>query len=394
MKICKLLSIVSLLFFSLLQPLNVIACGGFETFTPAKQVSHSSDETKVFVKVINGKEIYVVKPDFTGDAKKFGAVLPFPAKPVIKEAPELFFDELERIFNPPTRIVFGAAPPATGGGDGVQVIDKKDVGVFETTTLTASSASDLITWLRDNNYTYSEKDLGNFDYYVQKGGYYFVALKIKLSTFNGSLKPIAFLFDSIVPVVSMRISARDMKPMKYTLYTAGTEMTFVPGTIVSGSKKVTKGDVNGVTGFSGYLEEGDWLTQAEITMNPAIIKEDLVLSEALQPQTVTNKTIIFNSDSVPKESGIVLGTSTTNKKTIAVAKVTPTLTPRPITKAPTPVIYQDEDTDHIDMVEAVKPTAVPDPHRYLGFIFLFIIIAGLAIEVGVGVLLYKLFRRK
>jgi hypothetical protein len=384
MKICKLLSIISLLFFILLQPLTIYACGGFETFTPVKQTSHSSDETKVFVKVINGKEIYVVQPDFTGDAKQFGAVLPFPAKPIIKEAPEAFFEELALIFNPPSRMVFGAAPPTSGGGDSVQVVEKKDVGDFETTTLTATSASDLIAWLKNNNYTYSEKDLGNFDYYVQKGGYYFVALKIKLSTFNGSLRPIAFMFDSDVPVVAMRISASDMKPMKYTLYTAGDEMTFVPGTLILGSKKVVKSDVNGVSEFSGYLEEGNWLTQAEVTMNPGTILEDLVLSEATNPEPVSGKVVILNAQSVPKDAGIVLGTSTAVKKTIAVVKVSPTVTVAP-TSTPTPVMEHNEDT---------TPTKAPAPHKYLGTIFLIIVVGGLAIEVAVGYILYKLLRRK
>lgn len=387
MKINKLLPGVLLLIFIISQPFTVFACGGFETFTPAKQASHSTDDTQVFVKLENGRELYVVKPDFTGDAKQFGAVLPFPAKPQIKEAPEEFFNELERVMNPPSRIVFGAAPPGGASTSGVQVVETKDVGDFETTTLTATSASELIEWLKANSYSYSEKDMANFEYYVQKGGYYFVALKIKLEAFNGLLRPIAFSFDSDVPVVAMRISASDMKPMKYILYTAGKEMTFVPGTPISGSKKLTKTDISGVKEFTGYLEEGDWLTQAVVTMNPGAIKEDLVISEAVQPEAVSGKTIILNPESVPKESGIVLGTSTTSKKTIAVVKVTPTVTPLPPTETPTPVPEMEHDS-------SITPTNAPEPHKNLGLIFGIIVFGGLAIEVAVGIVLYKLLRRK
>jgi hypothetical protein len=265
--------------------------------------------------------------------------------------------------------VFGALEGSLkSGARGVQVIEKKDVGDFETTTLTATSSEELVKWLKDHQYNYSEKDQENFDYYVQKKNSYFVALKIKMDSFNGSLKPIGFVFDTNVPVIAMKISASDMKAMKYTLYTAGESMFFVPGTPLYNSKKVLKKDIDANPGIKNYIAANDWVTQAIVTMDPSRIQEDLIITEAVEPEPVAGKTIILNPGMIPSAAGIVLGVSTTNKKNISVMKNAPTLTPMPPTSTPTPATVTEKTQQQIIS------------HRYTSVVFWVIIIVGLIAE--------------
>jgi hypothetical protein len=383
MKTIRLLFVFSALSVMLLLPVSIYACGGFETFNRQKQSTHSTDNTNVFVSFKNEKETFIIQPDFEGNAKDFAAVFPFPAKPEITEVSETFFPDLQSTFNMGTLPVFGALEGSLkSGARGVQVIEKKDVGDFETTTLTATSSEELVKWLKDHQYNYSEKDQENFDYYVQKKNSYFVALKIKMDSFNGSLKPIGFVFDTNVPVIAMKISASDMKAMKYTLYTAGESMFFVPGTPLYNSKKVLKKDIDANPGIKNYIAANDWVTQAIVTMDPSRIQEDLIITEAVEPEPVAGKTIILNPGMIPSAAGIVLGVSTTNKKNISVMKNAPTLTPMPPTSTPTPATVTEKTQQQIIS------------HRYTSVVFWVIIIVGLIVEAGVGVLLFILLRKK
>jgi hypothetical protein len=209
-----------------------------------------------------------------------------------------------------------------------------------------------------------------------------VALKIKMDSFNGSLKPIGFVFDTNVPVIAMKISASDMKAMKYTLYTAGESMFFVPGTPLYNSKKVLKKDIDANPGIKNYIAANDWVTQAIVTMDPSRIQEDLIITEAVEPEPVAGKTIILNPGMIPSAAGIVLGVSTTNKKNISVMKNAPTLTPMPPTSTPTPATVTEKTQQQIIS------------HRYTSVVFWVIIIVGLIVEAGVGVLLFILLRKK
>ena len=78
----------------------------------------------------------------------------------------------------------GASAQATSV-EGVTIVEQKDVGDFKTTTLTADAAEALVNWLQENNYAYSEKDSGNFEYYINQGGYFFVALKVNMEKARG-----------------------------------------------------------------------------------------------------------------------------------------------------------------------------------------------------------------
>lgn len=188
-------------------------------------------------------ETLVLQPEFSGTAAEFGMVMPFPNRPVINEAPEDMFDALLEYttiaFDSHAAIALEDWMLSEGPSldENVVVIEEKDVGDFKTTVLTAKTAMSLLEWLGNNNFEFKDEDQENFEYYVEKGGYYFVAMKVNMNEadidengrINGTLNPIEFVFESEYPMLPFRIMAHDMDPMSFTLYTLGVFPYYVPG---------------------------------------------------------------------------------------------------------------------------------------------------------------------
>ena len=231
--------------------LLVFALAGFGTsayaacppiFPPPGYTILPDDDAQVFLMYSeqDRTETLVIQPEFSGTATEFGMVMPLPARPAINEASEDMFDILLRyttIRYDDTRVLEEALVVQGGPSSGVIVVEKKDVGDFTTIVLTAETADALVEWLNGNGFEFKTEDRENFEYYVEKGGYYFVAMKVNMDradvsddgTINGNLRPIEFVFESEYPMLPLRIMAHDMDPMSFTLYTLGIFPYYVPG---------------------------------------------------------------------------------------------------------------------------------------------------------------------
>ena len=286
-------------------------------------------------------ETLVIQPAFSGDATEFGMVLPLPNRPEINEASENIFDVLLEY----TNLIFDSTMVVTTDGvdsDGQQsvvVIEQKDVGDFKTTLLTAGDAEDLVEWLDERGFGYAQEDLVNFEYYVEKGGYYFVAMKVNMNEadissageINGKLRPIEFVFESEYPMLPLRIVAHDMDPMSLTLYTLGVFPYYVPGVDVIFMDKLDKADSDdfvlsdevrlGSVFWDRYDPLDKWLVRMNVLFDPRQIEKNLVLERLavidglVQPVDDTVITffdndvvipvpIIVNPDLLPPGSGV------------------------------------------------------------------------------------------
>ena len=215
------------------------------TFAPPGYTITPDDDVQAFLMYSehDRTETLVVQPAFSGTAVEFGMVMPIPNRPAISEAPEDMFDILlkyttirysDRNLEETFESESGAARPAS---DSVVVVERKDVGDFEAVVLTADSADALTEWLDSNGFEFKDEDRENFEYYVEKGGYYFVAMRINMDEadldydgmINGKLHPIEFVFESEYPMLPLRIMAHDMDPMRFTLYTLGIFPYYIPG---------------------------------------------------------------------------------------------------------------------------------------------------------------------
>ena len=268
------------------------------------------------------KEILVLEPAFHGSAQEFGMVMPVPNKPTLEEADEEIFQFLEKYTNPKIRTTGAMELSAEGDAlmaPGVTIIETKDVGDFSTVTLTASDSSSLIEWLDENGYAYTESDRENFEYYVEKGGYFFVAMKVNMGNakidlqgnIQGKLRPIEFSFTSERPMLPFRIMANDMPTMSLTLYTLSDIAYFVSGTDLVYKEKLIDPFLN--TALENYDPKGKWLVKMNMDFDPTKVTKNLILSRAVDLNEIPRQTNVrINTENIPYQSGIVEGQSQTN----------------------------------------------------------------------------------
>lgn len=290
-------------------------------FAPPGRIYHPEDNTHGLLVFEGGYEKLILEPSFTGNATNFGLVLPLPSRPKLNEAPEKLFIELEDLTNPIRSFGGGLGPQSLSVGKsaprGVRVIEQKDVGDFKTTVLTADSTTALIQWLKENNYQYHPSDEQNFEYYVQKGGYYFVAMKVNMEKakvdstgfLKGKLRPIEFSFTTEKPMLPLRSMAGDMEQMTFTLYALASEPYYIPGVDILYSKKASFGDLEVAPSLLKYNAWGQWLVRNEARFDPRKIGQDLFLergSNSLIVESVSNPKRV-NPHLLAANSGIVEG---------------------------------------------------------------------------------------
>ena len=286
-------------------------------FVPPGRIYHPDNNTRGLLVFQDGTEKLILEPSFTGNATQFGLVVPLPANPDINEAPEKIFQELEDLTNPiiERRDFEMFAPNAAVQSGSVTVIQQKDVGDYTVTVLTADTANALIQWLKDNGYNYNPSDEANFNYYVQKGGFYFVAMKVNMSAaridaqgfLSGRLRPIEFAFNTPDPMLPIRSMAGDMPTMNFTLYILTQAPYYIPGAEILFSKQLDQNDIAKISSSEKYQPLNKWLVRNNVLFDPKRINEDLVLFDAgtkLIIPTIAARRVV-NPHIAPIQSGII-----------------------------------------------------------------------------------------
>jgi len=229
----------------------------------------------------NGTERLVIETRFTGAGTNFAWVVPFPSQPVIEEATTGLFPTLEYLFRPQIThevsrdylaimigvgviILFRFAKrhssfliifilvlflalvaamllPALAGAKSkamssvsssqpVDILDRKLVGIFETTTIGSRDPTALENWLREKDFTVSTNAGPIIANYV-KQGWVFVVAKIRRDTFKNETStphPLSFTFKTEQPVYPMRLTSVDDDCLKVELYVFGSTRAEAP----------------------------------------------------------------------------------------------------------------------------------------------------------------------
>ncbi|HEY4951966.1 MAG TPA: DUF2330 domain-containing protein [Verrucomicrobiae bacterium] len=113
---------------------------------------------------------------------------------------------------------------STSTEQNVSILDRKLVGIFETTTITSHDPKALADWLRDNGFVVSENMQPVIESYV-KDGWVFVATKVRRDHANletTTPHPLSFTFKTDRPVYPMRLTGLDSDPLKVDLYIFGS----------------------------------------------------------------------------------------------------------------------------------------------------------------------------
>jgi hypothetical protein len=228
----------------------------------------------------NGTERLVIETRFTGAGTNFAWVVPLPGQPVIEEATTGLFPTLQYLFrlkivHDVPRYYYGrliiigliflfrllikssladftiflvilaflaalllpALSPARTKGmasvsseQTVSILDRRLVGIFETTTIASHDAKALQAWLSQNGYAVPTNAEPVIASYV-KEGWVFVGTKVrrdKPDNETSTPHPLSFTFKTDKPVYPMRLTGVDNGPLSVELYVFGPSRAGAP----------------------------------------------------------------------------------------------------------------------------------------------------------------------
>ena len=326
-------------------------------FPPSGKEYQPGVATEVFVAYEEGTQTVVIKPEWQGSAKEFGMVYPVPSKPTVKAGPTDLFWQLEEATNPWIQqppIVYAQDDMSTvkASAESVTVVEESQVAEYKVTVLKATSATALTSWLKKNGYNYGKEDSSKVKYYVDKGGYYFVALKVDATQFIdppiyrimedksepvsddvavsssgsadsaklaimppnwwwGELSPIEITFQTNKPQLPMRtLKSANGDKMTFDLYTLGSKAIYIPGVDTVWSNLVDSAFLKMVPSLYGYNSKAKWLVRQEVKFIPANSKEDLFLTLAETEDFATvaaGRQVRFNPKLLDGKTGILPG---------------------------------------------------------------------------------------
>ena len=183
-------------------------------------------------------EEIVMKLDMQSDAGETGLIVPTPTPATVSLGDAALFEALETQILP-VRVVeqdwwgpgvgFGSAGGAPGDG-APEVLAQVQLGPLEATTLAASDADGLTSWLDENGYELDPAVTDELGPYVELG-WSFVALKLTGDVpFDGELDPIRFTFESVALVYRLRRSRAADTVQSVRLYVLDEHRSTVRGT--------------------------------------------------------------------------------------------------------------------------------------------------------------------
>jgi hypothetical protein len=166
-----------------------------------------------------------IQIQYRGDAARFSWILPVPALPEIEVGSDPLFAALlaatvPRFGYSTQRDVCGTGAGGAGGGAGgmnpgagadastdagtTVVVAQKQVGAFETTTL-SGGAAEVVDWLTTNGYQMSAEAPALFQDYVAHG-YMFVAVKLTGGTGIDEIHPLVVRYAGSKPCVPIKLT--------------------------------------------------------------------------------------------------------------------------------------------------------------------------------------------
>ncbi len=176
-------------------------------------------EQQAFIYFHDNTEDLVIMTSYQGNAKDFTWVVPTPAKPEVNKSSASLFTNLMQI----TDTYKGndvVAPMFSGKGidtatESIEIIEHKNIDIFETTVLKADSETALSKWMKDNGYTFPEENNYILSNYIDNN-WYFVISKIRpelseservaSDLSSGDISPLRFTFSTNRIIYPMKLT--------------------------------------------------------------------------------------------------------------------------------------------------------------------------------------------
>ncbi len=252
-------------------------------------------------------EKIIFQIDYEGDAEDFAWVIPVPGYPKLFSVEDDIFYELHKLTQPPPPSSFGcgwgAGVPTPGlENDGVHIWEENQVGIYHTTTLSATDPNSLVEWLNDNGYAFPAEGQEILDYYVQKK-WFFVAMKIQheeiinsSENYTGAIQPIGIMFFSDEMIYPLKISTLSVPSWgtEVLIYAFSDERVTFPGATEEYNSIITPDQLKEYPILQGLIDETFILTKLRKNFSAEEMDEDLILIPV--PKYVALGNIIdFNS---------------------------------------------------------------------------------------------------
>jgi len=262
-----------------------LADGGL--FTPLDRDIYEPNQLAMIV-FDDMVEKIIFQVDYEGDAEDFAWVIPVPGYPKLFPVEDEIFYELHELTKPAPSWSFGCGWgmfPTAPGDEGVYIWEENQVGIYYTTTLSASDPNSLVEWLNNNGYAFPIEGQEILDYYVQKN-WFFVAMKIQLEeainsseNYTGAIQPIGIMFFSDEMIYPLKISALSapLWGTEILIYTFSDDRVTFPGAKEEYNKIVTPDELKEYPILQGLIDETFVLTKLRKTFTSEEMGDDLVL---------------------------------------------------------------------------------------------------------------------
>jgi hypothetical protein len=236
-------------------------------------------------------EKIIFQIDYEGNAEDFAWVIPVPDYPKLFSVEDEIFYELHKLTQPPPSSNFGcgwgAGVPTPGlEDDGVHVWEENQVGIYHTTTLSATDPNSLVAWLNDNGYAFPAEGQEILDYYVQQN-WFFVAMKIQheetmnsSENYSGAIQPIGIMFFSDEMIYPLKISTLSAPSWgtEVLIYAFSDERVTFPGATEEYNSIITPDQLKEYPILQGLIDETFILTKLRKTFTSEEMGDDLILT--------------------------------------------------------------------------------------------------------------------
>jgi hypothetical protein len=280
----------------------------------------------------NGTERLVIETRFSGAGTNFAWVVPLPGQPVIEEATTGLFPTLQYLFRPKiihdvpwywlgilitigliylfrllikytstdfiislfyflvfmflAALLLPALSSAKMKGmasvssaQAVSILDRKLVGVFETTTIASHDAKALQAWLSLNGFAVPTNAEPVIASYI-KDGWVFVATKVrrdKPDNETSTLHPLSFTFKTDKPVYPMRLTGLNSQSLTVDLYVFSNVRVAAPHFKV---ESCTRPNIAHPL-LHKWIGDSTVATKHSATLSPADMRYDVRLNQTL-----------------------------------------------------------------------------------------------------------------
>ena len=242
------------------------ACGGF--FCSQSQPVIQNAERIVFA--MDGEDIEThVQIFYEGPSEEFAWIVPVPTVPETFLSTDSLFNTLAFQTGPVFslnivdegkcregnlfrgNLEFALDSGVALSDDGVDVVDLKQVGPYDTAVLQAADTSELMAWLGDNGYDLPQGVEDLLTPYAADGAY-FLALKLSKNKDTGDIAPIGFRYSSTKVAIPIQLTSVAAAPdMRVETYVFG-EHRVVPESYLH--VKINDAAVNWWNGGQNYAK--------------------------------------------------------------------------------------------------------------------------------------------